>query len=386
MSNTTTEPNEPKKEPKQRFRSTFYFNGKRYETTGKSQREADKKAALRKRELEHGEIGVSGDMTVLRWASEWLETYKRPNVGDNHYNRCESYIKNVVVPAIGSQKLKSVTNIELQQIMNSRAGYSESDVKKLRILIKELFLKAYKARLIVYNPAEDLILPRVKEQEQRRSLTDHERNMILELAETHRAGLWVKTMLYCGLRPGETRALDWQHIDFEKKEINVRLAMKASTTEIDKPKSAAGVRDVPIPEKLLLPLQEVVRGQSEAVFTQPTTGKRHTEKSMNCMWDNFKRQLDINMGAVLYRNKIVESKVAEDLVPYCLRHTFCTDLQDAGVPINVAKNLMGHSDISVTAKVYTHTTDRALKDAAEKMNKFADGGKNGGMHGDNAVK
>ena len=74
------------------------------------------------------------------------------------------------------------------------------------------------------------------------------------------------------------------------------------------------------------------------------------------------------MGAKLYRNKIVLSVIASDLVPYCLRHTFCTDLQDAGVPINIAKYLMGHSDISLTAKIYTHTTDKAIQEAAKKIN------------------
>ena len=32
------------------------------------------------------------------------------------------------------------------------------------------------------------------------------------------------------------------------------------------------------------------------------------------------------------RLKQIISVVAADLVPYCLRHTFGTDLQDAGVP------------------------------------------------------
>lgn len=62
--------------------------------------------------------------------------------------------------------------------------------------------------------------------------------------------------------------------------------------------------------------------------------------------------------------------VADDLVPYCFRHTFCTDLQDAGVPINVARDLMGHSDISITAKIYTHQTDIAFNAAREAMNAF----------------
>ena len=59
-------------------------------------------------------------------------------------------------------------------------------------------------------------------------------------------------------------------------------------------------------------------------------------------------------------NKIVTPKVAEDLTTYCLRHTFATDLQKAGVPINVAKELMGHEDISVTANTYTHKDTNLL--------------------------
>ena len=66
------------------------------------------------------------------------------------------------------------------------------------------------------------------------------------------------------------------------------------------------------------------------------------------------------MGATLYRNKITQHAIAEDLTLYCLRHTFCTDLQKAGVPINVAKELMGHSDISVTANIYTHRDNNVL--------------------------
>lgn len=107
---------------------------------------------------------------------------------------------------------------------------------------------------------------------------------------------------------------------------------------------------------------------NEPVLKQPTTGKRHTQSSMTCLWSNFKRELDISMGAKVYRNQIIESKVAPDLVPYCLRHTYGTDLQDAGVPLNIAKYLMGHSDIAMTANIYTHTSNAAIKSAAEKIN------------------
>ncbi|MBQ0038655.1 MAG: tyrosine-type recombinase/integrase [Clostridiales bacterium] len=55
---------------------------------------------------------------------------------------------------------------------------------------------------------------------------------------------------------------------------------------------------------------------------------------------------------------------------YSLRHTYCTDLQRAGVPINVAKHLMGHSDISVTGNTYTDETPDVVFGALEKLENF----------------
>ena len=68
--------------------------------------------------------------------------------------------------------------------------------------------------------------------------------------------------------------------------------------------------------------------------------------------------------------------VADDLTPYCLRHTFCTDLQRAGVSINVAKELMGHADIQTTANIYTHKDSETLHKSIALLD--GSGGKPGG--------
>lgn len=77
------------------------------------------------------------------------------------------------------------------------------------------------------------------------------------------------------------------------------------------------------------------------------------------------RHMDISMGAKLYRNQIKISVIAQDLCPYCLRHTYCTDLQAKGVTLKTASYLMGHTSISVTANIYTHITDEAIAEASK---------------------
>ena len=85
----------------------------------------------------------------------------------------------------------------------------------------------------------------------------------------------------------------------------------------------------------------------------------------------MKREMNIAMGCKVYRNQVLKPHwVADDLVPYCLRHTYCTELQDAGVPINVAKELMGHTDISVTARIYTHQSEKSFNDARDKIDAY----------------
>jgi len=95
----------------------------------------------------------------------------------------------------------------------------------------------------------------------------------------------------------------------------------------------------------------------------------------NCMkrrWKSIKRQMKILMGAKIKRNKILETKgrpiLAPDLQLYCLRHTYCTDLFRAGVPISTAKELMGHSDVRMVDRVYGHFTEDQSDSALDKIN------------------
>ena len=352
-------------------RSRFYHNGKQYETTGRTQKEADGKAALKLKALESGEVGISKNMTVTSWCSEWLHTYKKGAVTAKTYGSYKSYVDNQILPEIGNMKLKDVRDVHLQRIPNNRAGYSKSEVTKLQNTIKAIFKRARVSRLIPYDPAEELEMPRTT-QGKRRSITDNEREWILATAETHRAGLWVKMMLYCGLRPGEIIALLWKDIDFKKKMVYIDKAKESGSNDIKEPKTDAGNREIPIPDIFIDDLRRAKGEPFKPVFTQLTTGKRHTQTSFYCSWSSFVREMDIAIGAKVYRNQIVVSLVAPDLEPYCLRHTYCTDLEAAGVPINVARYLMGHADISVTSKIYTHTTSKVISDAAGKINNSHD--------------
>ena len=360
------------------IRKTARYNGKKYEAVGKTELEALQKLAEKLAAARRGEEAIGGSMTVNAWYKQWLELYKKPKgltpkslgMYDEKYN---GYIR----PAIGHLKLKDIKDVHLQKILNSQAGRSASHVKKLRLVMQQMFKRARQSKLIPYDPAELLELPNVT-QGRRRSITEEERGAILAIAEEHRAGLWVLTLLYTGMRPGETAALTWRDVDFERNEIHVHGAKESGSSSIKAPKTPAGVRDIPIHADLLWRLKKA-RGSPFAPVFSTRAGNFQNENSLRRMWTGFLRDLDIYMGAELYRNRIIKSVVAADLTPYCLRHTFCTDLQRAGVPINVAKELMGHADIQTTANIYTHKDNRTLHSGISLLDGTTPaGGKSGG--------
>ena len=71
----------------------------------------------------------------------------------------------------------------------------------------------------------------------------------------------------------------------------------------------------------------------------------------------------------MYRNQLIPPyPVAPDLVPYCLRHTYCTNLARKKIDIRMAQKLMGHSDISLTANIYTNLDESDILDVAKILN------------------
>ena len=73
--------------------------------------------------------------------------------------------------------------------------------------------------------------------------------------------------------------------------------------------------------------------------------------------------------AMKKNRKLHPDKPLPHITPHVFRHTFCTNMANAGMDIKTLQYVMGHSDVGVTLNVYTHASyDRA----AEQMAKIID--------------
>lgn len=67
----------------------------------------------------------------------------------------------------------------------------------------------------------------------------------------------------------------------------------------------------------------------------------------------------------LVKKYAVASGISKKVTPHSLRHSFATDLLRSGADLRSVQALLGHSNITTT-QVYTHVTDKTLRDIHKK--------------------
>lgn len=318
--------------------------------------------------IKHDQIDrqfLDADTTFDNFVDLYLRAYKLRKVSPDTYEYLETLGRKIVA-GIGNIRVSKIRPLQVQEFLNSLTGYKDSYIRKIYHLTCQLFSHAYKNGLTTTDYSQILEPPKGRPTEIGRSLTDHEREVMLQVLDGHRGEIFCKLMLYCGLRPGEAMALQWKNVDFSAETITVDKSYKRSGF-VGQPKSLAAYRTIPVPHHLMPLLEEHRQEPFDRVCTN--NGKPYNESSRRAMWKSVKREMNIAMGCRVFNRKLVPPLPLDpDFEMYYLRHTYCTDLERAGVPINVARRLMGHSSISITSRIYTHDNDESLERARDLIN------------------
>ena len=347
---------------KYKVTKSFTFNGKRYYVRGNTEKEVNKKLAQKQYELEQGLVTYDSNMLVRVWAEQAIRTYKA-DLSERALYDLESRIRKHILPELGGIPIGKVRPIHCQQLINSKAGYSKEYINKISQALNFIFEKARENKMILDNPAAHIVKPK-GHVTHRRPITPHERHHLLLVCEDP-AFLPFLFMLYCGCRPAE--ALNIQYRDIEERSGFLFLHIRGTKTENSD-------RSVPIPPELSAYLGKTGRknGSPFAPLFLNRHGKPHSDSSYRALTKALYRAMNISMGCRIYRNQLVPPlPLADDFVPYDLRHTYCTDLQKKGIDVRTAQALMGHADIKTTANIYTHQDQDTLLFAAQKLRQGA---------------
>ena len=145
----------------------------------KTKEEAEKAGNIALTEyLRAGKHFEPSEMSVADYLDFWLNNYCVVNLADNTVSTYKNIINNHLKPRIGHYMIKSIDVMTLQNMINEiylKKGFSKAFLKSILKVCKGAFgYAAYTAKLIPYNVAEPVKLPKFEPQEKKPSILSKE--------------------------------------------------------------------------------------------------------------------------------------------------------------------------------------------------------------------
>jgi len=338
---------------------------------GKTQAEVKEKLKEKLEEAKVLDVAKSESYTVAEWAALWFEVYAKPNIRErtaDYYNR---YITKHIVPCLGDIKLNKLTGRQIQKMYNDlldhgrervsqkekNPGLSGTYVHGVHVMLHNCLNRAVKERLLVRNPADDVIVPKIDKKEMK-ILPPEQVKAYLKAASVRGVLPLFYLELTSGLRKGEIAALLWSDLDVENCTLSVTKQLMSSRDgelKITQPKTATSVRLISLPQETveLLKEEHSKHPLNIYMFPSPRTGGMYHPDSI-----------------VKLHEKILNDAGIEHLRFHDLRHSFATYALQSGADVKTLSCMLGHYSAGFTLNTYCHATRDMQADAARKIGGF----------------
>ena len=338
---------------------------------GSTQAEVKAKLAAKLEECKQLDISRTDEYTVATWLRTWYELYAKPNIRPSTAEYYQRSIELHTIPHIGDIKLNKLTGRDIQKLYKDlqengrvrkeqkgkKPGLSNSTVRGIHMMLHNALDRAVKERLILRNPTEDCIIPKIQKQEMQ-ILHPEDMKAYLDAAEQCNALPMLYLVLTSGIRKGELVALLWNDLDVERKTISIsKSARRNSEGEIvvSQPKTENSIRRISIPKDTvdLLIAEHEKHPDNPYLFPSSKTGGMYYPDSV-----------------VLLHRRVLKRAGLPHIRFHDLRHTFATMALQNGVDVKTLSCMLGHYDAGFTLRTYTHATRQMQEQAAEKMGNF----------------
>ena len=312
------------------------------------------------------EIGKEGGKSKQRfslWADEWYEEYRlqvQPSTYSNY-----KYTLRILKNYFNSCAVDNIRPMDINKFHAylQGSGLSKSYVTKCRAMLIQIFDYLEMNEIISSNPARKAkwvkITPvfTLDEQEEikKDAFTQQEIMLLMKYLPDDLIGHSIRLLLGTGMRVQELLALMPKDISEDGSQIHVYKAVKTvdGLPELGPPKSRKSRRIVPVPEDY----------RGDALYLKQNAGSIY-------VWTSSKREnglYDVGSFRRRYYNAIKGVTGVRRLSPHCCRHTYVSNLEKHGVPMELIARLAGHSKIETT-NGYLHTQMDTLENAVAVLN------------------
>lgn len=275
------------------------------------------------------------------------------------------YIKDLIAikEQIGNKRMIFITQKTIKGLLKTLESrdIKQSTVRAYFKVIKAIFNYAVANRNILKNPCSGIW---VKEGlSGAGAFTSKEVKILAEHIRVNYPTIYLAVYLAVntGMRRGEILGLIWANVDFDRKEIMINQSLcrtVAGTIYIKTPKTENGKRIIAISSEVVEVLRKTKSNSGCDYVVSDYSGKTYMDP----------QYLTNYFGRAVRECNVTKRRFHD------LRHTHASLLLAAGVSINVVSARLGHANIDITLKVYSHMLPGQQHAAAEA---FSKGMKNG---------
>ncbi len=232
---------------------------------GRRYKDVENKLAEARGDAARGITYDAGKQTVEEYLARWLADSVRDTVRLRTYERYESIVRVHLVPAIGSDKLKTLTPAHVRGLYRSKldSGLAPRTVLHIHRTLSKALKQAHDDGLIPRNVAGPVKPPRPRTEEIR-PLDREQVRALFEAAKGDRLEALYVAAVTAGLRRGELQGLRWEDVDLDAGTLQVRrtLSEPKGGYIFEAPKSGKG-RNIRLTQVAVAALREHRRRQLE---------------------------------------------------------------------------------------------------------------------------
>ncbi len=274
------------------------------------------------------------------------------------YKTLEAYKSSTnqhLIPYFQDTLVTEIKPIDIKKFQDSLVDKKLGNgiINLARILLKEVFAIAILHEWITLNPIKMIEMPKARVSTKKaKPFTLDEIDLIL--ANTKGAVRnFFGISFFTGMRSGELLALKWEDIDFKTDTISINKTVASGY--INTPKTESSKRDIEILNKAkeFLIAQRLETGlKNDYVFLS----QHNTHYSCNTFF-------------YYALQDVLEKLNIEKRSLHNTRHTFASLMLNNGIEAIWVSNMLGHENLNITLKIYTHYMPKKEKMSIEFLEK-----------------
>lgn len=243
---------------------------------------------------------------------------------------------------IKNMRIQDIKLDHMQKIVD-KSGKNYPTLRKLKVLLGMVFDYAVKHEIVNSNKRELVRYVDIKSAGNpngfdRKPFSKKEIEILWNTVDSDEYLQFPLILIYTGLRIGEFWNLKKEDVHIEERWIYIRNA-----------KTEAGIREVPICEKIVPFFEHWLKKDCEYIFCNKRGEKFLDRNFRDSYWKPKMELLNFNHK------------------PHDTRHTCVSLLTEAGVDERIIKKIIGHKGHGVTETVYTHIELKMKLDAINRI-------------------